>query len=106
MKKYMAVILLGAVAFTAGCASTDTTAASTANQPLTLEQALQKSAETRQKLQDAKSSYESAKTAAQASKTNNTSLTTELAKQAVQNKVNNAKQQLKDEKQAWKEILK
>lgn len=105
MNKIISLSLLAALALSAGCATGSNTAASAANTPLTLEEALQKSAETRQKLLDAKAAYENAKAAAQASQENNTSISSELAKQAVQNKVNNVKQQLDAEKQAWKEVL-
>ena len=65
MKKTFSFAVTAAV-LAAGCATTGTTpSATSANQPMTLEQALQKSAETRQKLLDAKQSYQDAKTAAE-----------------------------------------
>ena len=105
MKKILCLTALCAVAFT-GCATTGAnTEASTANKTLTLEEALQKSAETRQKLLEAKEAYENAKAAAIASQENNTDFTTELAKQAIQNKIENVKDQIEAEKDAWKEIF-
>ena len=56
MKKTLLLAVTAAV-LAAGCASTGTTTATTANQSLTLEEALQKSAETRQKILDSKKSY-------------------------------------------------
>lgn len=100
--KNTAFIALAALAvFAAGCATSGSTATSTANTPMTLEEALQKSAETRQKLIDAKKQYEVAKTAAEAGE----SVSAALAKQAIQNKVDDAKKQIEDEKNAWKEVL-
>ncbi|MBR3632444.1 MAG: hypothetical protein IKN49_05255 [Elusimicrobiaceae bacterium] len=105
MKKTVFFTLLAAMAF-AGCASTADTATSSANTPLTLEEALQKSAETRQKLIEAKQAYQNAKAAASATNTDSSSVSAaDLAKQAVQEKVNTVKTQLNDEKQAWKEAL-
>ena len=64
MKKTMCLLTLCAMALCAGCAGTNTAATpSAANTPMTLDEALQKSADTRQKLIDAKKQYEAAKTA-------------------------------------------
>ncbi len=104
MKKIISLSILAALAFTVGCATNNTTASS-ANTPLTLEEALQKSAETRQKLQEAQTAYQNAKAAAAASKQNGTSISTELAKQAVQTKIDNTKSQVNTEVQAWKDVL-
>ena len=49
MKKTILLAFVTAV-LAAGCASTGTATSTTATQPMTLEEALQKSAETRQKL--------------------------------------------------------
>lgn len=107
MNKIMCLSLLTAVTLATGCATTGTTPeASTANQPITLEEALQKSAETRQQLENAKASYNAAKQAVKASKQNNTDITTELAKQAVQQQINSVKNQVDAEKEAWKNVLK
>jgi F0F1-type ATP synthase membrane subunit b/b' len=107
MKKMMSFAVLAGLLFTVGCASTQTeTAASAANTPITLDQALQKAAQTRQQLEQAQTAYQNVKAAAKASKENNTNFETELAKQAVQTKINNAKQQFNSEVQEWKEILK
>ncbi|MBR3604329.1 MAG: hypothetical protein IKL48_06655 [Elusimicrobiaceae bacterium] len=106
MKKIFCLTVLSAVAFASGCATTGAnTEASTANKTLTLEEALQKSAETRQKLLDAKQAYENAKAAVTASQTNDTDIATELAKQAIESKINDAKNQIEAEKEAWKEIF-
>ena len=106
MKKTLSLAVL-AVLFLAGCASTGTgTTASAANTPLTLEEALQKSAETRQKLEEAKQAYQNAKAAATASQQNGTSITTELAKQAIQSQINTATTQVNNEIQAWKDVVK
>ena len=60
MKKLFVLGMLATLV--AACASTaNKTPATTANQPLTLEEALQKSAETRQKLQEAKEAYQAAR---------------------------------------------
>ena len=59
MKKVLSFSVLTAVlCLCVGCASNQTsTAASTANTPLTLDEALQKSAQARQKVQEAKETY-------------------------------------------------
>ncbi len=105
MNKLLTLTLLGALCLGVGCASGGSTATSAANTPMTLDEALQKSAETRQKLMDAKEAYENAKAAAEASQENNTSFSTEMAKQAVQSKIDESKQKLQDEANAWKEVL-
>ena len=104
MKKLVSLFILAALAFTVGCATGNTTTSGTDTQ-ITLDQALQKSAETRQKLDEAKAAYQNAKAAAAASKANGTSFETELAKQAVQSKINDTKAQVNQEVQAWKETL-
>ena len=104
MKKLVSLSILAALAFTVGCTTGNTTASST-NTQITLEQALQKSAETRQKLEEAKAAYQNAKAAAAASKANGTSIETELAKQAIQTKIDNTKSQVNSEVQAWKDVL-
>lgn len=102
MTKILPLAILAAV-FAAGCASTGSNAASAANQTMTLEEALQKSAETRQKLMDAKQSYQNAKTAAEVASGKKTA--TDAAKEQLQQKADNAKKQIEDEKNAWKELL-
>ena len=107
MKKFMLLFLATAMVGV-GCATTETTAASTANQTITLDQALQKSVETREKLLEAKQAYENAKLAAEVVSGKKT--VTQAAQQQVQNQVqtqiDTAKKQLEDEKNAWKELLK
>ena len=104
MKK---IVLLTMVAAVAGCATmgtTDTSATKTAAQTLTLEQALEKSAETRQKLLDAKQQYQQAKTAAEVATGKKTAA--QAAQEQVQNQLDAAKKQLKNERDAWAELLK
>lgn len=86
----------------AGCASTGSTTAS-ANKTMTLEEALQKSAETRQKLMDAKQSYQNAKTAAEVASGQKSAV--DVAKEQLQQKADNVKKQIADEKAAWIELL-
>ena len=102
MKKALFFTLSVAI-FAVGCASTNTTESTNTAQTLTLEQALQKSAETRQKLLDAKKSYENAKNAAALAA--GTKTASDVAKEALQEKVDSAKQQIEAEKEAWKELL-
>ncbi len=102
MKKLLCLSVLAALCVT-GCASTGASStASSANQMLTLDEALQKSAETRQKLQQAKESYEAAKKAANSSAA---STATDLGKAALQQKVDDTKAKIEAEKQAWKDVL-
>ena len=104
MKK-LALFVLAATVLSAGCASTETqTTASTANQTITLEQALQKSAETREKLLEAKQAYQNAKLAAEVASGKKT--VADAAQQQVQNQLDTAKKQIEDEKNAWMELLK
>lgn len=103
MKK-LALFALAAATLSVGCASTETTTASTANQTITLEQALQKSAETREKLLEAKQAYQNAKLAAEVASGKKT--VSQAAEQQVQNQLDVAKQQIENEKNAWKELLK
>ena len=102
MKKTILLAFVTAV-LAAGCASTGTATSTTATQPMTLEEALQKSAETRQKVLDAKKSYEAAKSAQNSAAANTAA---ELGKAALKEKVNTAKSQIEAEKQAWKDVLK
>lgn len=105
MKKMLSLSVLCALALCAGCASTGTTSPSAANTPMTLDEALQKSAETRQKLLDAKEAYENAKAASEASQENNTSFSTELVKQQVKSKIDDSKEKIQAEKEAWQEVF-
>ena len=106
MKKILSLTLISSLVLATGCATTGAATEETSTKKmLTLEEALQKSAETRQKLLEAKQAYENVKSAAQASQTNNSDIATELAKQAIQSKVDDAKNQIEAEKQAWKDIF-
>ena len=106
MKNVLSVTILAALVFTVGCASTGTTNTQTSTTtPITLEQAMKQSAQARQKVENAKTNYQTAKTAVQAGQTGG-NVASELAKQAVQNQVNVAKQQVDTEVQAWKDVLK
>ena len=104
MKKTVFTLLAAAV-LTAGCATTGTTTDGTATtkQTITLEQALQKSAETRQKLLEAKQAYQNAQNAAAVAA--GTKTAADVAKELIENKIDSAKQQLADEKAAWEELL-
>lgn len=102
MKRILSLSFACVLFALAGCASGGTSAApSAANTPMTLDEALQKSAETRQKLLDAKKQYEAAKAASESGQ----SVSSAVAKQTAQNKIDAAKQKLADEKQAWKDAL-
>lgn len=107
MKKTMSFVILAGLLLSVGCASTQPeTNTSTANTPITLEQALEKAAAARQQVEQAKTAYTNVKAAAKASKENNSNFETELAKQVVQSKIDETKKQVKNEVQEWKEILK
>ncbi|MBR4356143.1 MAG: hypothetical protein IKP96_06250 [Elusimicrobiaceae bacterium] len=107
MKKLVLFALVATV-FGAGCATngtTETASTQTFNaQNLTLEQALEKSAETRQKLLDAKQQYEQAKVAAEVAAGKKTAA--QAAQDQVQKQIDTAKKQIQDEKNAWAELLK
>ena len=103
MKKTMFTLLAASV-LAAGCATTgNTEGATTTSKTITLEQALQKSAETRQKLLEAKQAYQNAQNAAAVAA--GTKTAADLAKETIENKIESAKQQLADEKAAWQELL-
>ncbi len=106
MKKIFSLSLLCTLGLmVAGCATTGAENTTTANTPLTLEEALQKSAETRQKILDAKEKYQNIKNAAATADTATNGIAGELAKQAVQYKIDSAKKSIEAEKEAWKEIF-
>jgi len=63
MKKMILLAVVAGAAVLTGCASTSNNTTVSNPQILTLDEALQKSAETRQKVLDAKKSYEAAKSA-------------------------------------------
>ena len=102
MKKTLLLAVI-ASALGAGCASTSGTQATTANQTMTLEQALEKSAETRQKLLDAKQSYQNAKNAADVASGKKTAA--DVAKEQLQQKADETKAKLQAEKEAWLELM-
>ena len=102
------LVLLVTAALCAGCMATgsesqDANSKLTA-QTITLEQALEKSAQTREKLLEAKQQYEQAKLAAQVASGQKTA--SEAAQDQVQKQLNTAKKQLQSEKEAWAELLK
>ncbi len=104
MKKLF-FLALTAATLTAACATTGTdSAATTANQTITLEQALEKSAATREKLLEAKQAYQNAKLAAEVAAGKKT--TTQATQEVAQQKIDAAKKQLEDEKNSWLELLK
>ena len=101
MKKIMSAAVCFICAFIfCGCGGTTNTQAS---QP-SLSGAMQKSADTRQQVQNAKSNYETMKTI------NNATGATNNAGQAIKNsanqKVSNVKTQVKSEADAWKNTVK
>ena len=89
-------LAISAVFLAAGCASTSTSSTAASGNTITLEEALQKSAETRQKLIDAKQSYQNAKTAAEVASGQKTAA--DAAKEQFQQKADAAKQQIENEK--------
>ena len=103
MKKTILLSFVAAV-LAVGCASTGTTTSTTAPKTMTLDEALQKSAETRQKLLEAKQSYQNAKTAAEVASGSKTAA--DVAKEKLQQKADETKKQLQAEKDAWAELLK
>ena len=103
MKKIILLAILAVAAGLTGCASTSNNSAVSNPQILTLDEALQKSAETRQKVLNAKKSYEAAKSAQNSAAANTAA---ELGKAALKEKVNTAKSQIEAEKKAWKDVLK
>ena len=109
MKKTVSLVLLSGLLM-AGCATTGTTnaqtAASTTANAITLEDALIKAQTAREQLEQAKTTYQNVKNAAKASKENGSNFETELAKQAVQSKIDATKKQIDNEVNEWKEIFK
>jgi len=103
MKKTLLCALVAGV-FAAACASTGTTPTNNTAQTITLEQALQKSAETRQQLEQAKQSYQAAKTAAEVASGSQT--VSQAVQNQVQKQINTAKTQVQAEKDAWADLLK
>ena len=103
MKKIILLAVVAGAAVLTGCASTANNNTVSNPQILTLDEALQKSAETRQKLMDAKKSYDAVKSAQNSAAANTAA---ELGKAALKEKVNTAKSQIEAEKQAWKDALK
>ena len=103
MKK---IIVLAVVAgfFAAGCATSGEKGTDQSVQLMTFDQALQKAQETRQQLQDAKAAYTQAQVVSEvAGASDNIG---DAAKAQVKKQLNTAKQQIKAEKEAWKETLK
>ena len=103
MKKTILLAFVAAV-LAAGCASTGASTSTTTVKPMTLDEALQKSAETRQKLLEAKQSYQNAKTAAEVASGSKTAA--DVAKEKLQQKADETKKQIQAEKDAWAELLK
>jgi len=103
MKKILFVTLLAAFAV-AGCATTGTEAEGSTIQIMTLDEALQKAAETRAQLQQAKDSYQQAKTVADVASGNKS--VTDAVQDQIQKQVKSAKTSLKNERDAWAELLK
>lgn len=103
MKK---IIVLAVVAgfFAAGCATTGEKGTDQSVQLMTFDQALQKSQETRQQLQDAKTAYTQAQMVSEV--VSGSDSIGDAAKTQVKKQINTAKTQLKAERDAWKETLK
>ena len=103
MKK---IIVLAVIAgfFAAGCATTGQEGTDQSVQLMTFEQAMQKSQETRQQLQEAKQAYTQAQTVAEVA--SGSQSISGAAKTQVKKQLNTAKEQLKNERDAWKETLK
>lgn len=72
-------------------------------QNMSVEDMLQKSAEYRQQIENAKAAYSTAQQVDEA--TNASGMIKDGVKNAVKEKVDTVKKQLKDEKNAWKETL-
>ena len=102
-----AIALIGAFAGCTGAQpqqdNTAATNAINALQNMSVEDMLQKSAEYRQQIENAKSAYATAQQVDDA--TNISGAVTDGVKNAVKEKVDTVKKQLKDEKKAWKETL-
>ena len=103
MKKII-ILTVAAGFFAAGCASTGNTEKQTSFQPMTFEEALQKSQETRQQLESAKQAYTQAQVVSDvASGSQNIG---EAAKTQVKKQIDTAKTKIKAEKEAWEDVLK
>lgn len=102
MKKMMLLAVLAACV--AGCTTTTYESGETATQVMTLDQALQKSAETRAQLEQAKKNYQSAQTAT--SQASGNASMADTVKAQVKQKVADSKAQVDNEVNAWKEVLK
>lgn len=106
----LAIAAIALIAAFAGCAGTQDTQSTTtskalnAAQNMSVDDILQKSAELRQQVQDAKAAYNTAQQVDEA--TNISDTIADGVKTAVKEKVDTVKQQFKDEKNAWKETLK
>lgn len=107
MKKLLLLTITSAV-LAAGCATADTAntaATSTATtQPITLDQALEKSVQARQQIETVKQQYQQVKTAAEVATGKKTAA--QAAQEDVQRKLDQTKKQLQDEKDAWANLLK
>ena len=107
MKKLLLLAATSA-ALAAGCATANTannTAASTATtQPITLDQAFEKSAQARQQIETVKQQYQQIKTTAEVATGKKTAAL--AAQDDVQRKLDQTKQQIQNEKDAWANLLK
>ena len=105
MKKLLLLAITSAIL--TGCATADTTntaASTTTMQPVTLDQALEKSAQARQQIETVKQQYQQAKTAAEVATGKKTAA--QAAQDDIQRKLDQTKKQLQDEKDAWANLLK
>ena len=103
MKKTILFAVFAAL-LSAGCATSGQGTEDQSVQLMTFEQAMQKSQETRQQLQNAKSAYTQAQTVAEVA--GGSDSITDAAKNQVKKQLKTAKTQLKAEKEAWEDVLK
>ncbi len=102
------LFLLAIAAATVGCATgntpSNTTTSTATAQPITLDQALEKSAQARQQIETVKQQYQQAKTAADVASGKKTAA--QAAQEDIQRKLDATKKQIQDEKDAWADLLK
>ena len=105
MKK---LFLFALAAAAVGCATgntTGTTTTSTATaQPITLDQAFEKSSQARQQIETVKEQYRQVKTTAEVATGKKTAA--QAAQEDIQRKLDQTKKQIQDEKDAWANLLK
>jgi hypothetical protein len=90
--------------FLVGCATTGNGETANAPQMMTFEEALQKSQETREQLQQAKQAYTQAQVISEVA--GGADSIGDAAKNQVKKQLKTAKQKIKEEKEAWEDTLK